>query len=670
MTNNFHQEDPTLRGDGDGTTRAVDIGDYDSADPIIFTDYGQYVVYNRDTTPELWAPKIPRAGAAGTTLPYTVDSATYPNPASDPNLTFYGGADVAYADAQIDDQLNKAQEELTGENYVIFPEDVDTLVAVNDTIPAASKIALRTSRGLMIVAEGSAGGTLTVLNDYTATIGGNAVNLCHIEWGVHDARGWGAVSGGGDATTNLQRFFDYITGLSIDKYAFLIGDFSVTKVTWSGAGNKLICAGSVTGIDTNAQDCVFEFKNMVDSHVQGRLVVSAGYRQNYASAIKLWGEQANGATSLVQMDMVSAVAALKAWTIGDITEADTRLSEIVIAGGYTFGCPTIVEAIGTQVVVDFKGYQNNIVQGSWDNGDWTGFSKFNVDTKGARVNIVGGEVLKTADTDGAGFRLKAISSPSFDDNYGSVICTGVEIEVASALAFTTNDGVVTPLNGELTFVSCGGVHTQDSQALIQCDALFNGLLRAKACNFKATVPRTNLTILAPGAPIIDIDYMSFGKNYPTGLQGYSGGILRFDKRQILNAQSVGGQSFTQDVKTIVVYGTENPTEDTTRFAGDYDHTTGIFTVPTGGLKSVEVYASIKASATTQSDLEVYVGGAFYAQLCPTYAGFTFSTGWLMGKADLGDLAAGTTIDIRYTQRSANSTELGGSDSHFIISARN
>lgn len=56
----------------------VDIGDYEN-NPT-FTQYNQYVVYQRSTTPSQWQVNnnVP--------LPYNVDTATYPNPTLDPNL--------------------------------------------------------------------------------------------------------------------------------------------------------------------------------------------------------------------------------------------------------------------------------------------------------------------------------------------------------------------------------------------------------------------------------------------------------------------------------------------------------------------------------------------------------------------------------------------------------
>lgn len=474
-----------------------------------------------------------------------------------------------------------------------------------------------------------------------------------------------------DSKTYIEAMFDYVLAKSgFGKRSSIVGDYFVSSLTYSGAGSSLKCDGSITGIATVSTESVFEVKNYIDGVIDGRLVVSASYSQLYQVGVKVWGEQAQGATSLINMSNISVVGALIAWRFGDLTEPDTRLSEIVLDGGYTFGCPVIFEVIGTQTVVDVSNYQTNIVQGGWASGNWSGFSKFNLVAKGGRINVHGGEILKTADTDGAGIQLKAISSPSFSDNYGSVICTGVEIEVASALAFTTNDGVVSPVNGEISFVNCGGVHTQNTAAIIQTDGLFTGQINAKRNNFKASVTRTQPTIIAGGSCVINIDDESFGDGYVQGLQAYQGGIVKFDHRVIFNYQNSNGQNLLDSAPAAILYATPNNNEDTLRFNSNYNAGNGFFTVPAGGLKSVTVQGSIiLANDGLQADLSATLNGNTFFALTPSYNPGANSSGAVAGTVFLGDLSEGTLISIVGTVYGGNTTDSGAAFSRFVIMAR-
>ncbi|AUR92167.1 hypothetical protein NVP1170O_054 [Vibrio phage 1.170.O._10N.261.52.C3] len=99
----------------------VDIGNYE--DNLTIERYSDYVVFQRSTNPTLWRPRT------DITLPYTIDSTTYPNPAQDTeHLKAF--EQVVVVSEQI--VLNSGQTEVTSTNSLfnsgvyVSGEDVDS----------------------------------------------------------------------------------------------------------------------------------------------------------------------------------------------------------------------------------------------------------------------------------------------------------------------------------------------------------------------------------------------------------------------------------------------------------------------------------------------------------------------------------------------------------------
>jgi hypothetical protein len=156
------------------TIGGVDIGNYEDDETLNY--YNEYVVYDRvglSTGPTLWKAKSPRDGQSGTPLPYTIDSTTYPDPTSDPNIEPFGDANIVY----VQERVNSGDSQLIGGS--IWPLDSKASANIGDTGLVGVTALRNVSENVLYLTSEPVYGAITALdfNAGTATIGGVSVTI-------------------------------------------------------------------------------------------------------------------------------------------------------------------------------------------------------------------------------------------------------------------------------------------------------------------------------------------------------------------------------------------------------------------------------------------------------------------------------------------------------------
>lgn len=412
-------------------------------------------------------------------------------------------------------------------------------------------------------------------------------------------------TGVADSTAGLQAFIALAKarGYGID----LTGAFKVTKLALDAMSSLHIRGDcSLIGATSGNYDAVLEIKNTTHLTLDGQIIVSASYNQGYAAGVKVWADTATGC-SLLGLSGISVANAKVGWQIGDMAQGGRLLSEITIAGGYTYGCPTAVMAIGTQTFANFVGYN---LQSSYGTGDasWQALPLKTVICIGASVTQTGGEGLHTTSAGGSFVELRPIASATYGNVYGSYAGVGAVIETAAPLLVTANPAAVpAPVAGiATTFIGCRGAHTQDVAAFVQTDVDYRGDLVFSANDFYATVPRTQANIQAGGACHIWCDDKSFGRNFRSALAIGGAGIAHFSQRLVLSAFNLNSQPLPNATQTTLKFQSLDNTGDLSRFASAYSPATGVFTVPAGGLKSLQLLCQVVIAGLTSAQIELQV----------------------------------------------------------------
>ena len=488
---------------------------------------------------------------------------------------------------------------------------------------------------------------------------------------------FGAVGDGvTDDTVAIQNAFDYVASKVNYDLEFTDGTYLVSSVTLANVGGMSIRGGgALQGKPTGTYDAVLIIKNCADLVIHGRFGVAGSYNTGYGCGIWVYQEGA-GATSLIMFDNVIVTASKIGWKFGSETYPDAVVSEITVKGGYLFGCPTAVKAVGSQTVINFIG---TILQANFGSGTgaWTSLPLIIINSVGAYVGVQTGEMLLTATT-GAAVLIQPIASPLLSGNfYGSAVITGVLLETASQYLVFNNPSALTPIapantQASTRFIANTGYHSQNAFPMVSVATDYPGDVIFSNNNFYAAFSRTLGNIDATGNTICNIycDAESFGYNFIQGLVGIQGGIIHFDRRLIFQAQDCDATALPVGVLTKLVFTSLLNTQDTQRFNVNYSTSTGLFTVPAGGLRSVSVNTVVKTSSPTlQFDLSVILNGSTFAGGASMMGGAN-NSGYNKITVELGDLAAGTTIQVSGVQYGGSSTPSGTSLNQFNIVARN
>lgn len=456
-----------------------------------------------------------------------------------------------------------------------------------------------------------------------------------------------------DSTVNVQLAFDYLlsTGTSLD----VSGNFAVTTVALDGANGAFLTGrGSLVGIASVATPSVLTGKNVINLVVDGAWFINGNYNTNYDQGLWIYTDN-TGSSAFIDMTNLSVVNCKLAWKFGDETRVDDLVSEINIRGGNTFGCPSVLRAVGSQTVINVSNSTLASLTGSGDTA-WQALPQKTVVAKGATVNINGGSLLHVLLSTGGSSttfnilcEVDTIASITTGNIYGKITVTGAIIESASRLASSANSSALTsPSSGSLRFIGCLGTHSQDSSSFVETDPSFLGVITFSANHFFATVARTNPNITCGGLCDIYCDKQSFGDNFKSYLTGIVGGIPHFDNEMVLSVNNLNAQSLTNGVPVLLNFVTKVITGDLERFSPSY--LAGIFTIPPGGLKNVRIETQV---------LEPTLTGEWYVRVNSIAGGVRTLGQYNYNNFSIGSLNAGDTIDI--TLLNFNATVNAGSD---------
>lgn len=236
--------------------------------------------------------------------------------------------------------------------------------------------------------------------------------------------------------------------------------------------------------------------------------------------------------------------------------------------------------------------------------------------KGGFWTVVGGEVLTTQSASYQCIRINPCKGGT--PTYPQLRINGAIIETASPLVLIDNpenlDLSSANQPGQLQIQGSGGYCGSDAvkdSTFIDAAADFEGLIQIKNNNFYANVQRNAYNINAAGAAVIDIDKSSWGLNFRDWIGGCNGGILLHDDLLVAGAYNSGGATYSAGVKQSIKFGILYNLGRYQRYNQYYDLSTGVFTCPPGGLKSLKIDLSI-LSAGLNGDLFVEVDGVAVA----------------------------------------------------------
>lgn len=482
---------------------------------------------------------------------------------------------------------------------------------------------------------------------------------------------FGAVGDGvTDDTTAVQNAINYAVASS--KALYIGANFAVQKVTIQTSGGlTIIGAGNLIGLGASAQEAVLVIKNIADVTVVGRLGVGGSYNTNYACGVAIYTD--NATASQVMNLNLTVTGAQVGIRFGLTGSPEAIVSELMVTGLSTFGCPTAIEVDGFETVVNLIGctIRSDLGAGT---GSWSTLPRIGIHSIGAAVIQTGGELLMTDTTTGAAVKLEPIIDATNGNQYGSIVINGVAFESASQYAVASNPSVIGSLvagRGLIQFTNCIGAHTQNAFTMVAAAADFPGRIVFQGNNFYATVSRSQPNITCAGTLCdVYVDDQSFGKNFQQGLSSLQGGILHFTDRMVARMSICTGAVAGGGGAVPLAWTSYTNTVDTQRYSTFYNSATGVFTVPPGGLKSVHVLYNERLTATTQVlDTGIYINGSL-AYPGMTMTGGSASSGWIRMEAALGDLTAGTTIQANLFLTGSATTFNGASLDSMTILARN
>lgn len=445
-----------------------------------------------------------------------------------------------------------------------------------------------------------------------------------------------------DDTAACQAAMDFV-GLSPSvRKLIMFGTCRVSKLTLS-VGRPLVVEGvgcMLVGNAAVATTCVLEIK-APDCTTLGSITANAVYSSNYECAIWIWHE-----TQMQFCDFHGLVAnnAQIGFRIGSASYPASILSENVLHGPETSGCPYAVQVIGGETYLTID---NPKLSADSFGGDaaWLAKPKCAIQNYGANVTVTGGECLITTDTSTALFLFLPVDRGGGRIEWGSLIVDTVACETGAPLCVIDDAGVTisSPYNkrGMVSFSSCYGYHSQDLAAFIYVTDGYDDYLNVDNLNFwHDGATRTQANIFCEGGSLCEITQRGeFGSGFQTGLAGIQGGRVNFGKRDVVRVKKLNGQAFTAaSGPEVCLFQTVDSSGDKARWSSTYNAATGTITVPDGGWEDVTAFITCRVTDMVSGSTRLLLNGN---ELVRTY----FSTACSQICHSLGNLAAGTTLKV-------------------------
>lgn len=236
--------------------------------------------------------------------------------------------------------------------------------------------------------------------------------------------------------------------------------------------------------------------------------------------------------------------------------------------------------------------------------------------KGGFWTVVGGEVLTTQSASYQCIRMNPCKGAT--PTYPQLRINGAIVETASPLVLIDNpEGVVLDRSqqpGQLQIQGSGGHCGGDAIknfTFVDADPDYYGVIQIKNNNFYAAVQRNAFNISAGPVARIEVDETSFGVGFRDRVGGVNGGILIHDDILVASAYGATGAVYAAGVKQSVKFAAKSAQPRCQRYNEFYNLSTGIYTVPQGGHKSMKVEANI-VGAGLNGNLFVEVDGVTIA----------------------------------------------------------
>tara|TARA_R110000796_G_scaffold252594_1_gene388333 strand:- start:118 stop:2235 length:2118 start_codon:yes stop_codon:yes gene_type:complete len=440
------------------------------------------------------------------------------------------------------------------------------------------------------------------------------------------------------------------------------------------ADTKLIFDGYLQGVAETATLSVLRFKNFVSDTIETPRVL-AQRNMNYDYGLVCDTDIAVGAPnhgfSKIMINDPYVVGAKKAFRFGNSDIPNALVSEVTVKGGWVFDCPSVGDVIGSQTVISMQGCQFVAGQQGEANVDWDALPRTGFEVFGGQLRMFGGEMLMVAYNDGILYSVQPIEDDSdadYENPYGSILADGVFIETASETVRVWNPNAVTSpssVRSSVQITGHKGFHAGDVVIPVRVsDADYAGKVNIGPGDFYCPVTRTKVNVQsASDLCEISVDETAFGEGFFQGLRGVSGGISKFSQRSILNVFNANDQVLADGVEATVRFISQLTGDDLNRFLSGYSTSTGIFTVPAGGLRDVCVWVGgVFGTSTSTVSGYILAGGDWFILPTKPTGSVNFS-----GAVQLGDLAEDATIQLKMQSDGAATTLF--SFDKMIISAR-
>ena len=478
-------------------------------------------------------------------------------------------------------------------------------------------------------------------------------------------------SGATDSTSGIQAAIEFSKSygktLYIPRGSYLISCLRITDAVYSFS---LHCEGAFFyGTSTVPESGMLEITNCVAFNMTGSYAMHGQNNPNYDSLIsikvKAGTSQSTTRVNLYNPTFYNAKCGLSNGDLG----IDFQCSEINVFGANWFRCPVAAYNAGSNTGMQFIGC--NLV--SERNPELVSLvtNECAVHMEGGFVKVVGGSIV-TNPTCVYAIIMEPTTSVLYGPIHSSVSVTGAHVEVNSGLINVTNSRnieSVDSLGSSATFVGntgfCGAPAALDF-ALVQ-DNSWAGCLTMLGNNWYSSVLRTALNISSASSfARIYVDKVSLGRNFRNWIGGIYGGQLVHEFIPVLSAYSLG-TTFTAGFVNEVKYTSYQTLDELERYRPHYDTSTGVFTVPPGGLMELDINATIVTSGPTNADfyLRKRPAGA-EAEIIVAFG--QYSNGVAKLNVKLAGLVSGDKLSIVFTPYGSDCTADTGVYQSLILSA--
>lgn len=298
---------------------------------------------------------------------------------------------------------------------------------------------------------------------------------------------------GEDDADAIQEVLDYGNEHGIPVY--LDGTWLTSRALTIGAGPQpfdIRGRAFIQGIASTPQAGILIF--------EGERVTLSGYikvdGQRSANHPVGWWVKGGPSFQYVDLRGLSVDRCETAFRIGDKSNPDAVISEIVVNGGSTYSCPRVGLIEGTETYVTIAGGMKPADAFGGDSA-WNSKVKRGLTILGARVKVVGGELIQAVSASPNDFLidLQPLKKADGSLDWGECELNNVYIETAGPLAMIRNPSALAGSianKGLFRVENCSGYHSQNNADFITvaAGAGFTGKIVEGGNNFRCPTPRT------------------------------------------------------------------------------------------------------------------------------------------------------------------------------------